>query len=359
MMWLDVGFRGNLRCYLFSMAYYLKAFTPNNLSLGEVKNARSIYIDEQLNRGGNMQFVLNITDAVEMREILIGSFTQIRLYKEEEEGPDSLIWAGEMSVTQESLGIDTGSVNVYCRDWTKLLSHLKLQQDTEYTNVNEGQILFNLLQQAQDRDNADYGFVPGLNTSTNIRTRQYRRGDDLLKLYTNMTQIINGVDFYISPLKSVNIYDKRGTDRTGSIVFEYGQNIKSYSHSVDYTQLINHMQFEGEGGSVETADDLDSQAQYRVRDGFEAQTDISESSTLDGKARDRVSVFSQPEEQFSFSTEPNSYPQYKDFELGDIVLLVNTYGFTPIIKPVRVYGRRLSIDDDGEVSMHLAVSTVL
>lgn len=353
---------GRTLYYLFSMAFYLEAFTPDGETLGRIRNARNIYMTDRLNAGGTLQFVLNVTDAISMREILIGSFTEVRLYEENEDGPDFLHWAGELSITDERHGKDTGTVTVHCRDWTQLLSSLELQTDIQFNNVNEGQILFSVLQSAQDRANADYGFTDGINESTKTRIRKYFKTDNILRIFTNMTEIIDGVDFQVTPLKSVNVYDKRGVDRTvgpNNVVFVYGQNIFEFGHVRDYTSMVNHMVVVGEGGLSQEFSDPALTQQFRVRDGSAQEYDVSESGTLLGKAREHVSVYGLPLQQFLIDTEPNQPPFFKDFNIGDTIGVINNDGFIPINTKVRLYARSLRISNDGEVNMGLTVSTVL
>jgi len=196
-----------------------------------------------------------------------------------------------------------------------------------------------------------------------------------LELIQYLSSTINGFDFWQTALQPeafgqtglFNIAPLRGTDKSETVVLEYGvnsNNARDYRYIIDSSRIINRgivlppSYPDSTGLEVVTEDDATSQTTRGLREEV-LQVDLTNTALRTDYAEEAVFLRKQPRELFILnpSTDDGTgrVPNFKtDYDLGDIIRgrVVDT-GVILLDALVRVYGVKVSLDDEGQETIDL------
>ena len=335
-----------------AVEHRVEVYNTSDQLIAILDKARGLKYSQTLNRGSNFSFSLDISDPKCTESILAGGQNYIKYYR-----GTQLRWAGEIEHRLERLASDNESVDVLCVDWFTLLKNKYITTEEIYTATNEGEILQALITYAQVQTNGDLGITFGVNSSTSSRDRTYS-DKNIQEAFVDMSGIIEGVDFEITPARVLNIYDKKSTDRSGSHVFEYGININNIERVKDWTALKNDLKGYGADTLIRTADSPSSHGTYGRRQSIESFTDDILTATLDRHLEDVLRINAGPMVTYKLTLLPDAQPAYGTYEIGDLITLSIDRGIVSINQAVRIYGWNVTITDEGQEDIELVVSAV-
>lgn len=331
----------------------IEIYNKNDELLAILDNAQGRQYQQNLNRSGTFTFSINALDPLATETNLLVGQNYIH-YKRN----GVLRWAGQIINWEASLGETDETVNVTCADWFYLLKDKIITTEEIYTADNEGEILQQLITYLQVQTDGDMGITFGANTSVETRDRTYF-DKNVQEAFIQMSEIINGLDFEITPLKVLNIYEKKFTDRSTTHVFQYGQNIQSATARKDATQIKNDLKGYGADTLIRTRDDGGSQSTYGRRQSIESFTDIVLSSTLDRHLDEILRTNGVPIQTYGISVFPDAEPEFGTYEIGDYVWVNIQRGIVNINQKSRIYGWNVTIDNEGVENIELIISPVL
>ena len=133
------------------------------------------------------------------------------------------------------------------------LNFYKTQYVTaSFSQVPQHQILWQVINQCNQKNGGDYGVRQGTHTGAIVRRdRNYTR-KEVATLIQQMSNVINGCDFSFTPDKLFNTYEAKGVYRP-SIVLYYGAggNIQSFSFSRSIEKVANYVYGLGSGNGTD------------------------------------------------------------------------------------------------------------
>lgn len=307
--------------------------------------------NKRLNNSGFLEFVLDFQDPKCRNSNLLGGLNFVKYYRN-----NILTWSGEIDLLDDYLDPDKGKVKVRCVSWFELLKFRYTAAERIFTSTNEGLILQTLVNETQALTDGDFGITIGSNTSADLRDRTYQY-KNIRDAFIQMSEVIDGLDFEITPDRELNIYERKGTDLTSSVILNYADNIKSLRRIRDWSQLKNKTTALGEGTLTQTGSDPALSAVYKLREDIIQHPDISEATTLLGHAQEEVSVYKNPQRIFNIVLNDNcERPDLSEYDVGDTVQLIIEEGLIKERTQVRIMGINVKIDNEGTESVSLIVS---
>lgn len=325
--------------------------------------AFDVSYDQRLNTSGQFKFSLSVSDVKATAANLACGQNYIKYYR-----GSQLRWSGkiirrETVLQPEESGGITEVINITCVDWLWLLKDRYTSASDVHSNQNEGEIIQDLINDTQALSDGDLGITIGANSSTANRTRTYE-DKNVRDAMEQMSSVIDGIDFEITPDRVLNIYDKKMTDRSNSHVFSYGDdavgtaNILTVKEVLDASEIRNDVKGYGKDTLSTTRSSAASQAAYGLRSGIYSYQDISELATLEGHLDDIIRTNGAPTRQLSVTLAPGKEPLFGTYEIGDVVTIRVNKGVVDIDQPVRIYGWDVTIDNDGVEYIKLLINPV-
>lgn len=334
-----------------SVEHTIEVYNSSDSLLAIFDKARNIKYEQKLNDSSSLSFSLDFNDPKATKSNLSGGQNYIKYYR-----GSQLRWSGEIIRYEIVLSGSSETISVSCVDWFWKLKDRHTTPIDVHAAVNEGEILQTLINDTQALSDGNMGITIGVNTSTTVRDRTYE-DKNLREAFTQMSEIINGVDFEITPNRVLNIYDKKGANRSATHVFEYGVNLQSLFHAADWTDMQNDLRGYGNDALVVERDNVGSQATYGRRMSIVSYPDVSVQSTLEGHMDNILRINAVPRTEYGCSLMPNTEPLFGTYEIGDTVTIRVSTGLININQTVRIYGWRIDIDDDWKESIELLIST--
>lgn len=218
------------------------------------------------------------------------------------------------------------------------------------------------------KDEYDLGIRIGTNESTQLRDREYDE-KNILEAITELTDVINGFDYEITPDKILNILAFRGTVRD-NLVFEYREgrkNISSYEISNDTRELSNEAIAVGQstaetGGDTEPpskhAINWDSIYAHKIRQAVAASKNVTEEETLTEKAEEYKRIYGTRRKVVTFKPLPDVAPPIGAYDVGDLVPVVIEDGPVTLAQLVRVYERKVDLGEEDQETVDLTTAAV-
>jgi hypothetical protein len=214
------------------------------------------------------------------------NINEIRIYRF-----DTLMVAGQISYYMAfDEGDDKIRVDIQAPGWQALFAAriTALTQNYELVdNWDLGAIMWDLIDQSQLQANGDFGITEGTIQTSQIGERHYvykNIGDALVQL----SEVIGGPDFEFTASKVFNVYSPKQGIARPDVVFNYPGNFLKPSTQRDGTKMFNRIIASGAGTGTErllsTAEDLTSQASYKLRELPVNYPDVSVQTTLDDHA---------------------------------------------------------------------------
>lgn len=336
--------------------HLIEVYNRDDELLGEIDRFTSIQYQEHLNQPTSFSFGMDLSDPKATPEMLAGGQNYIKYYR-----GDSLRWSGEMYKINGELAKDDRPFTVECHDKVYGLKDRWITTEEIWTSTNEGQILIDIIDYLQVQTDGHMGIntTDGVNLSTDLRDRTYF-DKKVLEVFTEFSSLQNGVDFEITPSGILNIYDKKGSDRTATHVFRYADNIDSMSYIQSWDEIKNDLKLYGADARVRPRDNGASQGIYRRRQDILSYPDAYLDATLDRLGDEIMQTNAVPIRTFDLNVLPFTEPPFGTYQIGDKVqLTIENNKFLNINQAVRIYGWNVIINNDGYETISLTVSTKL
>lgn len=168
------------------------------------------------------------------------------------------LYRGRVGQSGDTFGADTHTVTVPSLDYRAVLQRRHLMSGSQqiWTQADQAEIAYGLVQQAQRLPGGDYGIVMGRAPSTGIRRdRSYDLGDNIGERIQELSEVIDGFDWDVTSTSGTGLqldiwHPQRGVTLPG-IVLEFGGAVASGSRTVDSGDYANHIRVTGsqpEGG---------------------------------------------------------------------------------------------------------------
>lgn len=343
--------------------YSIKVKNAAGDSLGEFQNFRNLRFGKRLNNFGTCSFDIPAIDPT------VNSLTALRIYTvwiyRTDESGTTLVWAGEQALRKGELTDDGNNwVTIVCYDWLEQLEDRYTAALVTFEGIDAGQIAWELIDTSQSQPNGDFGITEGSIEATIERDRTYYN-QNIKEALINLANVISGFDFEITNEKVFNIYSVMGTDKSDSIVLEYGFNIKNVTITEDFTQPVNRAIVLGEAtGETELSrvesDDVAAQTLNKVREGLLAEMSVSELNTLAEKGESMIrkygtALITIEQDLLPAGGDGGPTPSIDDFGLGDEIRLRVQAGIYDIDSSYRIFEWEIEFDSANTEKLKLVL----
>lgn len=323
--------------------------------LGESQTFSGLYYDKVRNGIGTCIFSLSVFDEFAKQKYLQRFSTVIVVKKS-----GTCVWFGVIGNENGSIQDVGGFVNVQAYTYLYLLKNRHTAKEVIYSQVEQCQLAWNLINYSQGLTNGDLLITQGTNPTSIKRDRTYNFYT-ISRALVNLTNVIQGFDFSFDPvfdsnnkLSSVKFncyYPRQGRKRDDLGFLQEGTNIQVTGWTT-ISELWNQIIVEGSGtGSTLLYEDGDSALQkaYTRIERYEARKDISEPDTLEEYGDELLNENKVEGYRFSVSPNPNSDFKFARLDLGDSVLCSFNVGnrFNYNKREGFIEKLKVSVDDEG------------
>jgi len=328
--------------------------------VGEVDAFRSVKFSKRLNDYGEAEFDMKVTDEKALSFVDLRKNT-IEIYREDNLS-NTLVWAGEQALCRAKL-TETGNnwATVHSFTWFEQLYHRYTPGSVEYgavgSEVDQGAIVEDMIDVTNTDDPTK--ITIGTIVATFDRIRHYY-SQNIAEAIINLANVIDGFDFEVTDAGAINIDSVIGTDKTDSVVFRYGHNIKNVDIIQDFTNPINRAIVLGEAVGETTLqrverDDPTLQTTYGLREGRLQEMDVSGLSTLEDKGDAAIRKYGDVLLKVEFELIRNITPSIDSFTVGDAIRLIVQNGMYSIDEQYRVYEWEVVFDADSTEKLKLTL----
>lgn len=313
--------------------------------IGEFTDWTDLTFSDRLNNYGSCEFKVPVNSEN------LAELVSLRRYETLIKRNGVIVWAGEQTNRFGTLQANSPNyITVVSHTFVEMLNSMYTAAFVRYEQIDEGEILKGLIDDFQAQTGGDLGFTFGSYETGTLRDREYFN-QNILEAFINMSEVIDGPDFYITFDKEINIVPIRGIDKSTLIVMERGVNLRDITISEDFSTPANYAIILGAGfGSEQIIGsyvDTSARGVYGLRQQRSSEIDVSEITTLDAKAEGLVRKYKQPIMLIESSQFPNTKPSFGTLSLGDTLRMRIKEGIYDINDSLRIYEYNVGIDKDG------------
>lgn len=341
--------------------YKIKVKNPDDVLIGEFDTYRNLTLVKRLNNYGVCSFEIPVDDDKATTLVALRRFTTW-VYRVDDDG-EVLVWSGEQALRRGKLGTDNNNwVEIISYDWTEQLNSRFTAAEVTYTATDAGEIAWQLIDTTQTQTNGDLGITEGDIEATMDRDRTYFN-QNIMEAIINLSGVLSGFDFEISNDRAFNVYVSKGIDRTDSVIFEYGFNIKTVDIIEDFTAPVNRGIVLGQVVDAdnlirEERNDTVLQDLYGIREYVQSEMDVSETETLEEKGDALIRKYGTALLKLDMELLPqgsgrSGTSSIDDFSLGDTIRIIINSGFYDLDKEYRIFEWELKFDDDNVEKLKL------
>jgi len=322
----------------------------------KVKNAAGNYIEEitswnsfqyfwELNRAGGCNISFNIDDPKFTQDNLFPARHYIDIFR-----GDRKLWSGILSGVSGNVGDISGKLTLIFSGYLALLEKMEVSPAGKvFTDVEQGTILWTLIDDFQNLPNGDCGITQGNVTTGITRDRTYSPFKNVYEAYQQMTEVINGCDIEITGGKVLNVYAHQGR-RLPAIVLEYGKNITGINFNFSIRDLVNQANTIGSGEGVDllysVAHNMQSQGIYGLMQKSFIHPDVILQDTLTEHAKKYVDEYFEPTQIYGCHVRSTVDTALKSYGVGDEVKLRVRKGYLNIDTYKRIKKLSVSVDQN-------------
>ncbi len=297
-------------------------------------------------------------DAGRIRELV----TDVWLFRE-----GRPLYRGRVGPTGDDLSENRHGTVVSSADYRAVLGRrLLLEGDPlVYTQVDQAQLAWNLINITQGRNGGNLGIVRGAGQTTGVlRDRTWEPGETVLHYMDLLANVSDGFEYDLTPsgtstaLSFDVFYPLRGTDR--QVVLDFPGAITKGSRQVDPGQYANSVRVSGDETITParaTAADVATLDEGR----WEAQvgdTTILEAATLTARAQAELAIARAVTPSWTVTLRPNFWGGPDHIWLGDPVTLAVRSGRLNALTSLRVQELGIALDDNDEATITLTLGQV-
>lgn len=336
--------------------YQIIVRDKNNNLLGEFTEWESLSFSEKLNGYGECVIKIPVTSR-ELAQLVSMRRYETLVYKN-----GSIIWSGEQSNRNAPIEKNSPNwVSVISYSFLEGLIHMYTPSYVRYDQIDEGAILKDLVDVFQAQTGADLGYTFGSYLTGTLRDREYNTYN-IYDAFENMSNVINGPDFYITHDKQINIVKHKGVDRSKQVVLEWGTNIESITIDENFSNPATQTILLGAGFGSEqmrsVVTDTSARSVYGLRQQRSSEIDVSIQSTLDAKAQALLNKYKSPLVTVDLKQTPTTNPKFGTILLGDTIRLKVNKGIYNINNNFRVYGYNIDVDKNQTESISYILGSI-
>lgn len=336
-------------------SYAIKVRDKSGTHIGEFTTWKDLKFSEKLNRFGSCSFTAPHDDDF-LNKVALRAH-EVEIVKD-----GTIVWAGELAHRNAVLQANSSNrVTFNCFTFLEMLNHRYTDGFSRFDATDQGAILKSLVDTSQAKTDGDLGLTFGTVETTVNRDREYSYFN-IMEAFINMSNVINGPDFKFKFDKEIDIVSRKGSDRSGQIVFEWGTNFEAVEIQEDFVHPGNEAITIGSGfGSaqvVSTRTDTEARRVHKLRQVRTSEIDVSSSGLLDAKGDEVLREKKQPILGISFTQLPTTTPALGTLETGDTVKVKIDSGVYNINNNFRIYEISVSVSDDGKESISYLVGLI-
>ncbi len=325
--------------------YSLKVKDKNDNYIEEITSWQNFSYWWELNRAGGCRITFNIDDPKFTQNNLFPARHYIDIFR-----GDRKLWSGVLSGASGNVGDISGRLNLNFSGYLYLLEKMEVSSIGKiFTGIDQGTILWTLIDDFQKLPNGNYGITQGgINTGI-PRDREYSPFMNVYRAFQNMTEVINGCDLEITQDKVLNVYAHQGR-RLEAIVFEYGKNITRLNFNFSVKDLVNQANAIGSGEGIDllysVAHNMQSQEIYGLMQKSFPRSDVKIVNTLTEYAKKYVEEYPDPTSIYGCSVRDTVDTALKSYSVGDEVRLRIKKGYLDIDTYRRIKKLSVSVDQN-------------
>jgi hypothetical protein len=316
--------------------------------------ARNRVIDLRLNEPSTASFVIDgrAEQAAEILELA----TEVSVFRDRE-----LLFRGFVGATSDTINEDRHDVTVTVVDYRGRLDRIILDNDVTYTDEEDQDIGWELIDDAQDKTGGDLGITRGIPVGVDtVRTITFTGGISVREALDRLASLSPGFDWDITPEREFVLFDERGSDK--GVILDYGGLVSAVGVNFDPSTYANAVRVSGDDTTTaqfEAATDIGTRPEGR----YEAQlglTDITTDATLASRATRLLAEREQIKSSFQVTlrngdTDLIRWGGLDDIGLGDTCRMVVRSGRLDINRLVRVFEIRVAIGADNNETVTLTL----
>jgi hypothetical protein len=364
-----------------------RTFGAPAVIVGELTTARSRRLDKVINQPAQFTFVL---DGHDPAAALITELTQdVRVLRwDDQHGADVIMFRGIISQSQDAISEQTHTVTFTCKDYLAMMGRRIFPNNVTISATDQDDIVGTFVNSAvSPRATDGTSFSPGgylpislarINPdgsvraakSGQVRDRTYTGGSPLDQLLNDLSAVINGFDYDISPAANYQtvadqlrvFYPYQGVQRaTPELV--YGSSVTALTRSVNSADYANYARVVGSPN----ADGSQLVGEYWNADSNnitiypiglwqtpDSIPDATLQPTLLQKAQGDIAADGVLIPSYSLTLRPGVY-SWGNPNMGDTLPLIIFSGRLQVNTLVRVMGISYDIGDDGQEDVSLTV----
>lgn len=315
--------------------------------LGEISHWFNLRFSDQENNYGQATFDVPIDsdDAVNL--------ISLRRYEVDIIEDGVVIWSGEQANADVNVIADSPNlVTITCYTYLEMLNARYTDDYIRFDQVDQAEILKQLVEISQAKTDGNFSFTFATITPTKNRDREYKK-DNIMEAYTNMANVIDGIDIWIDKDKVIHYGSpRRGVDKSNQFSFEWGVNIRELKISDNFSSPANTAYAIGSSDGVSQLisafEDALARSTYKLRENTVSAIDISEVDTLQGKAEDLVNTNKNQRRTVRVAQMPKTTPRISQLSIGDSINVRFKKGRYDINTTFRVLGYECAIGEVGE-----------
>jgi hypothetical protein len=344
-------------------------------AIGELTNMQQRQFFFPLNDVCTASFRMDAMDP--QAEMVIESETDLMLWRDEK-----LMYRGRFGATTDTLGSPMGSaaggepdqhtVQFSAADYRGMLGYRFVADpsptnlgNTVYTNMDQGQIAWSMINTAESRAAGAFGITQGLVPASVARTYTATAGSLVGQDITDIGNMDQGFDWEIDPYLKFNMWPipslgrltKNGRGSSQGMTLVYGDNVMACQRSFDATQYANYLRYTGGTPSgaanpltaysdIVSADLYEATFALRGRwEGIDSNTNLMEQASVTAAALDDLVVKAAAVPAYQLSLTPGWWDP-SQLWLGDIVRVIIDHGRLTDDLTGRVTEIDIFIDDD-------------
>lgn len=283
--------------------------------------------------------------------------TEIRIKRGE-----TYLGGGEITYAEVQVKDNSFVLNIKATGFLNLFNKRRTGSLLTFEDVSGPDIGWALINETQQKTNGDFGVTRGTIADTGLLSRQYARTIIKEGLQSLTTSELAPHDMEFTADKVYNTYARIGSNKPG-IVFEFGRNILTLGVPLDGTPLYNELTAIGQGFGDEAqtqviVSDLESQADYLLREDVRTYNDIVDQDLLEDFATADLKAVSQLIQVPSITVTGDIAPFITDYGIGDRVTIT---GFVHkmlrhLNDQYRIEKYELTVDDNDHEIIKLMVT---
>jgi len=270
---------------------------------------------------------------------------------------DYKLFRGRIGYAQDSIGPNRHTVSLSAVDYRGILDRRIFWVDRAYTSTDQSNIAWDFIQYTQGLTGGNLGITRGVGQSTGInRDRDYEAGKNIGEALKQLSEVINGFEYEISPNLEFNLYyPERG--QSTDFILELGGTVDSATRTVSPQDFANAVRGHGDetDGVTPVAERFAANLSTAPEGRYDANVwfpDVTRQNTTNDKTDFELQKRSQFLPSYSMTVKPGRWHSPDDLWLGDTALVVIRSGRLNVVGNYRVQEAKISLDSSDDEEIH-------